>query len=114
MIAIITTGGPEIERELSNRRAPKLTLAMRAADEAGAKAAQPFIATSAPVRTGATGASVRADGRWVGPTIDYRIYPIHGTSRGVSPNPWVQRGINRARPAVRAARHRTLKQLTDR
>ena len=114
IIRIITTGEPEIQRELANRRAPKLTAAMRAADEAGAKTAQPIIAASAPRRTGATAASVQARGTWVGPTISYRIYPIKGTSRGVEPNPWVQRGITRARPAVRAARHRTLKALTDR
>lgn len=112
LISVYTTGYPEIMRELSNRMAPRLTVAAKISDNTAAKAASPIIAAGAPVATGATQRSMRVRGGWVGPTTRWRIYPIHGTSRGVKPNPWVERGARRARPVVRTVQHRTLKAAT--
>ena len=113
LITITATGEPEIQRELGNRRAPKLTVAARASDEAGASAAVPFLKAEAPVRTRATQMSVVARSNRAGPTIRYRFYPIGGT-RYIKPNPWVARGARKAALPVRAVRRRTLQAGTRR
>lgn len=109
-------GKAEILRELAKRQSPQLTTTLSKVTRSAALAALPFIKAEAPAPTpgvarsrgtGATRNSVtigqlrRDAGYSVGPRIWRRHFNIKGTKTGMKPNPWVLRGVNKAKVAVR-------------
>lgn len=108
-ITVTVSGQPAVLADISRRSGPQLAATLRKATRAGATASKPYLVAAAPVRTGATRRSitVRATreriGASVGPRIWYRHFPIVGTSRGVKPNPWVERGGRAGSVAARLA-----------
>jgi HK97 gp10 family phage protein len=101
---IIVTGEEKVILDLGKRTAPRSTLTLNKAVRAAAAVMRPFIMANAPVATGATRRSVsvrtmrkragEAAAVSVGPRTWYRHFPIGGTSRGITANPWVERGRN--------------------
>jgi hypothetical protein len=121
-VIIYSSGGERIQAQLSRRSGLQLNKDLRTVTQAAANVAKPIIAAGAPVRKVGGGATKRsvsvrgvkprpgsATGVSVGPRIWYRHFVIGGTSRGIEANPWVQRGIDRAAPAVRATLNSGLK-----
>jgi hypothetical protein len=97
-VIIYSSGGERIQAQLSRRSGLQLNKDLRTVTKAAANVAKPIK----PRPGSATGVSV-------GPRIWYRHFVIGGTSRGIEANPWVQRGIDRAAPAVRATLNSGLK-----
>jgi len=98
-IKIAVKGLVKAQQRLDRRKDAELN---RAAGKATVIAARGLVApmrAQAPVRTGATRKSVKVTrarrgdkpGAIVGPRTWYRHFPIGGTKRGVTPNPWVAR-----------------------
>ena len=107
-VTITATGQAPIQAALSRRSGIELNKTLRKATRVAATAAKPFIASQAPVLTGATKRSIKVKstrdiGASVGPRIWYRHFVIGGTSRGVERNPWVDRGAKLGTGAYRAA-----------
>ena len=112
VLVVTVFGIPQAQASLAKRRAPALNFTLAKSLRAAGNAVKPYIQAAAPVRTGATRASVSVRGSkniTVGPRIWYRHFPIVGTSRGVEKNPWVARGVRAGAGTARRVRDSVIK-----